>query len=412
MPIYAYEVRDPDSKLLKGTLEALTQERAVRSLQEQLFTVISVVEKKPIWNPLADLRRWLHRLGYERVDPKDTALFTRQLALLMGAGIPITQTLEGLGAQKWATPYFNQVCNDLLQQVHEGYRLSVAMRRHRRVFSETYISLVRAGEASGAMLETLSRLSDYLERNYKLSEKLRSALVYPAMVFTISVVMVFFLCSYVFPQFLSFFQGMAIQLPATTRSLIAVATALGNPWVLLAFGSCLPLLAYQAWLLAQIGAVRSRMEEWVFQLPVFGWLFVQLVSARFSRTASILLDCGLGQMQTLDLLGEVVGSRVVAEEVEAMRRSIADGQGNLSSELLLTRFFPPICGHMVAAAEEAGNLPVMFGRLADFFDEAVEDGIQRVLAMVEPLMLLFMGGLVAMVLLAVFQPIYSLLEAL
>ncbi|MBT9583303.1 type II secretion system F family protein [bacterium] len=412
MAQFHYEVRDSNGKLIKGQLETVNRERAVRQLQDLQYTVVVVAEMRPPWSPVADFRRAIHRLGYERVGLRDVALFTRQLALLMAAGVPIVKALEGLRDQVWASPYLNVVCEDLLKWVHEGNRLSVALLQHPRIFSETYVSLVRAGEASGTVVEILDRLSSYMERNYRLTQKLQSALVYPALVFTLSLVLVFLMCSYILPMFLSFFEGMALRMPAATRGLIAVAASLGNPWVVSAFALCIPLVLYQIHLMSKISTIRIRIENSVLGFPVFGKLFVQVVSARFCRTASILLDCGLGQMQSLDLLGDVVGSTVVSAEVEEMRANIRDGHGTFSSELLHTTFFPPICGHMLCAAEESGTMPQIFARLADFFDESVEDGITRVLALIEPLMLGVMGCIVGVILLSVFQPIYALLENL
>lgn len=412
MPEYTYEARTSDGRSARGALEALNQERAVRLLQEQNLTVIRVTEVAPRWDFIGDIRQSLHRWGYERVEPRDIALFTRQLALLLAAGVPVLQALESLRDQIWSSAYFVQICESLIDSVHQGKRLSLAFSAHPRVFSETYVSLVRAGEASGTLVEILDRLSGYLERNYRLSQKLKSALVYPALVFTLSVVLVFLLCSYILPMFLQFFDGMALRMPSTTRNLMAAAVALGNPWVVSAFAACLPLVAYQVHLLCKLSHVRRRLEVFLFDLPIIGYLFVQVVSARFCRTASILLDCGLGQMQTLDLLGDVAGSSVVSGEIEEMRTNIRDGQGSFSSELLETSFFPPICGHMVCAAEESGSMPKIFERLADFFDEAIENGITRVLALIEPIMLATMGLLVGFILICVFQPIYGLLEAM
>ncbi len=412
MAQFYYEGRDSEGKALKGMLQVPTRERAIRQLQEANVVVVLVEEVRPPWNPVAALRRSLHRWGYERVDSRDVAIFTRQLSLLLGAGIPILRALEALKEQVWSSAYLNLVCNDLAESVAQGNRLSHAFANHPRIFSETYISLVRAGESSGTLMEILNRLSNYLERNYRISQKLQSALVYPALVFALSITMVFLMCSFVLPMFLQFFDGLAIRMPAATRSLIAVATAIGNPWVLGAFGLCIPLLVYQASLLCQISSVRQRLEKFLLELPVLGTLFVQLVAARFCRTASILLECGLGQMQTLDLLGDVVGSLVLGDEVEGMRANIRDGRGNFSSELLQTTFLPPVCGHMVGAAEESGTMPRMFGRLADFFEEAVDETIVRALALIEPLMLGVMGTLVALILISIFQPIYALLENL
>lgn len=412
MAQFHYEVRDPNGKLIKGELETVNRERAVRQLQDLQYTVVVVAEVRPRWSPIADFRRMIHRWGYERVGIRDLALFTRQLSLLLAAGVPIVTTLESLRDQVWDSPYLSIVCGDLLSFVHEGNRLSMALNQHPRLFSEAYVSLVRAGEESGTLVDILARLSDYVERDYRLTHKIKSSLIYPAFVFTISLVTVFLMCSYVLPLFLNFFEGMALRMPPATRGLIAIAAALGNPWVVTAFALCVPLVLYQCHLMSRLSGVRIRIEEFLIGLPVVGHLFLQVVLARICRTASILLDCGLGQMQTLDLLGEVAGSVVVGGELEQMRLNIRDGHGSFSSELLQTTFFPPICGHMLRAAEEAGTMPLIFSKLADFFDQEVDQGTIRVLALIEPLMLGVMGCIVGVILLSVFQPIYALLENL
>lgn len=412
MPQFNYEVRDSQGNQVKGTLETVSRERAVRFLQDQQMVVVSIKEVQPRWAFMADMRRLAHRWGYQRVGVRDLALFTRQLSLLLAAGVPITKALESLRDQIWTSAYMRVVCVDLLSWVHEGNRLSVAFNQHPRLFSEAYVSLIRAGEESGTLVDILDRLSAYVERDYRLTQKIKSSLVYPAFVFTISIVVVFLMCSYILPMFLSFFQGMALRMPPTTRALITVAAFFGNPWVIGAFLAILPLILYQIHLMNRMASVRVRLELFLLSLPAIGHLYVQVVLARFCRTAAILLDCGLGQMQTLDLLGEVVGSVVIGDEIDQMRSSIRDGRGNFSSELLLTTFFPPICGHMLKAAEESGTMPLIFVKLADFFDEEVDQGTIRVLALIEPLMLGIMGFIVGAILLSVFQPIYALLETL
>jgi type IV pilus assembly protein PilC len=412
MAQFDYEVRDTSGKLVRGTLSATTRERVARLLQESHYTVVGIYERRPRWNFVADVRRFLLAWGYQRVGTRDLALFTRQLAMLLAAGVPIARALESLHKQVWTSPYFSLVINDLLDTVLNGQALSAAFARHRQVFSNTYINLVRAGESSGGLVDILNRLSLYLERTFRLTQKLSSALVYPALVFTVTILLVVLLCSYVFPLFLSFFDGMAIKMPVLALQMMLLATFITKPWVLLLLLLGAPVVFYQLHLLSKIPKVQRTLELYLYGNPVFGPVFVAVASARFCRTAAILLECGLGQMQTLDLTGDVVGSTLVAEELEEMRTSIANGHGSFATELLKTRFFPPICGHMIAASEEAGGMPRMFDRLADFFDDRVEEGIARLLALIEPAMLLVMGLIVGVVLITVFQPIYALLESM
>lgn len=412
MAQFDYDVRDSGGKSIRGTLNATTRERAARLLAESHYTIVGIYEQRPRWNFVADVRRFLLAWGYQRVGVRDMALFTRQLAMLLAAGVPIGRALESLHRQIWSSPYFNLVINDVLTTVLNGHGLSAALGRHRQVFSETYINLVRAGESSGGLVDILKRLSLYLERSYRLTQKLTSALVYPTLVFSVTILLVVLLCSYVFPLFLGFFDGMAIKMPMLALQMMYVATFITKPWVLLLLLLGAPVVFYQIHLVAKLPAVRRTLELYLYKNPISGPVFVAVASARFCRTAAILLECGLGQLQTLDLTGDVVGSTLVAEELEEMRESIVNGHGSFSTELLKTRFFPPICGHMISASEEAGGMPKMFDRLADFFDDRVEDGIARLLALIEPAMLLFMGLIVGGVLITVFQPIYALLESM
>jgi type IV pilus assembly protein PilC len=412
LPDFDFEARDQRGLRVEGTLECATREQAIRYVQEQNLVLVRLRQVQAGVDFLGQVRKFVHKLGYERVGVRDLAVFTRQLALLLAAGIPLARCLEALREQIWESPYLSVVCEDLSGRILEGQRLSHAMSHHPRLFSETYIALVRAGESSGAMVEVFERLSHYLESSHRLSQKVQSALVYPSLVFTLSGVLLFFLCSYVFPLFIEFFRGMAISLPAPTVFVLGLTRVISHPAVTVLLLVLSPMAVYQGLRFSKLPKVRWQLESWALGLPVVGTFLRRLYSARFCRTAAILLECGLGQMQTLELLRQVSGSLVVAAQVEVIRENLRDGRGTLSSELLLTEFFPSICGHMVYAAEESGKIPEMFARLADFFDEAVETGLQALLACIEPVMMLVMGVIVATVLLSVFHPIYALLEKL
>ncbi len=407
MPKFLYEVRDPKGKVIMGEGTAPSRAELVQELERMECVVLGVREKPPL---VTRFKRSLET--FSTVGVTELAVFTRQLSLLMTAGIPILKALSCLLNQRWS-PRLRGALLDVLEGVRSGKGLSNSLARNPRAFGVVYVSLVRAGEVSGGLDEILKRLSDFLERDMRMHQKLKASLTYPALVFIASFAMVGFMVLHVFPAFIGFFHGLSLELPLLTRLVLGVTQVLSRPLVLVALALLLPYLTLQLYVyFSTTPGGRRRWSWFILHLPVIAQVQQHVVLARFCRTLGILLDCGLPQLHALEVAGGVVGNSLIQQEVSEAAARLRDGNLSMSHELLQTSFFPPVCAHMLRVAEEAGKVPRILFKLADYYEAELDISIQTALALLEPLMLTIMGGIVGFILLAVFLPIYSLLDAL
>lgn len=408
MPKFLYEVRDPEGQVILGEGIAPTRADVIRELEKHEGYTILAVRLKPSYH--TRLRRELEKLTQPGL--VELAIFTRQLALMMHAGIPILKALLCLQEQRWG----KRLAGPLVQ-VTEGVRtgkgLSNSMAKYPRAFGVVYVSLVRAGEVSGALDEILKRLADFLERDTRIYQKLKASLTYPILVFMASVAMVAFMVLHVFPAFMRFFSGLALQLPLLTRALLAVTELFSRPYVLAALLLLGPYLLSQLYLYFTTTVGGRRKWAWIIlQTPVISKVQKDVILARFCRTLGIMIECGIPTLHALEVAGSVVGNALVQQEIQQVSARLRDGSASLSRELMQTSFFPSVSAHMLRVAEEAGRVPNILFKLADFYEAEMELSIQTALALLEPIMLTFMGALVGFILLAVFLPIYSLLDNL
>ena len=397
---------------MRGQIEALERDRVTRALQEQRLVVLTLFEKPEGGRVRHALRRLALRFGFSPVGLRELAIFTRQLSVMLAAGIHIIKALETLSVSDWENRTMGTIARDLANSVREGGRLSAAFAEHPRVFAPVYVNLVRSGESSGTLIETLHRLADHLENDYKFQRQLSAALAYPAMIFTASVLLLMFLTMHVFPTFVSFFAGLSMQLPWVTRQLFVITSIFTDPLIDVALLLLAPLLFYHVvyFLRTPKGAVFR--DTVVMGLPVIAQLWKASIAARFCRSAALLFECGAGQMEAMELLAGISGSPSVKAEILEARRVIRDDGASLTQALSHASFFPKLGVHLLAAGEEVGQLPDMFRRLAVWQEADVDELTARALALIEPLMLAVMGVLVGFVLVTVFMPIYTLVEAL
>lgn len=407
MPAYFYEVRDSDGEVILGEADAPSRAELVLELESLRYQILGIREK-----PRATPGYQLILDRFRRVSTAELALFTRQLSLLMSAGVPILKCFAVLLKQKWGGTLTLAIGN-VAEGIRTGKSLSESMSKNPRAFSPVYVNLVKAGEISGGLDEVLKKLSDFLERDMKLYGRLQASLTYPVMIFLVSVSLTLFLMLYIFPAFIEFFEGLDLELPALSQILLTTTRLFTDPWVMFGLVVLLPYVAYQLLLYFATSTSGRRQLAWIIlHSPVISTVHKNVMMARFCRTLGILLECAVPVMTSLEVVGSVVGNGLVQEEIRAVAQRVRDGNTSLSQELHNAEFFPPMCGHMLRAAEEAGKMPKILIRMADFYDNEVELSLLQLLALLEPLMLTVMGTVVGFILLAVFLPIYSLLDAL
>lgn len=401
MPVFSYEALDSRGRAITGTVEAPDKEAVVRDLRNIRYTVTKITEKPDL---LKAFRTFFAR--FERVSLYALAIFTRQFAVLFNSGISTVRSLDGLGRQT-----LNGALSRAVRAVHDdirmGYTLAKAMAKHPRVFSHIYLAMVKAGEMSGAMGEIMDRLALLLEREVKLKSKLTAATTYPMVVFVACCVVTFILVTYVFPTFVALFEGIDVQLPWITKSLIWITNAASNPFVVVPtivgiVGGSYFIVQY-----ANTPVGRRHADKLALDMPLIGPVVAKVALSRFCRTLGTLLASGVPIVHALDITAKAAGNEIVGDIIREVQTGLKSGM-RLSQPLREYAVFPPMLTQMVAVGEETGNLPTLLDKLADFYDLEVEHVLESLTAMLEPVMIGFMGLVVGYVLLAVFLPVYDL----
>jgi len=364
------------------------------------------VKAKKSWLSL-DLNTLLGRKPKARVKLNDMVLFTRQLATMISAGIPIIESLEVLQEQS-EDPGFKIVLRQVITDVRSGTDISDALNKHPRIFATMYISMIRAGEASGQLDIMLVRLADYYESTAALRRKIRSAMTYPVISLALILGITAFLMLAIIPKFEKIFTdlvGDSERLPKPTKIVLAISRIFREQTLQVLIGIAVVAAVFAFWKRSESGAY--QWDKIKLHLPVFGPLFQKVAVSRFSRTFATLLSSGVPILGALEIVAATAGNRVIERAVEDARDAIRDGE-SLSPPLAKTKIFPVMVTQMIAIGERSGALDQLLEKIADFYDEMVNATVESLTALIEPLMIAVMGLLVGGIVLAVFYPIIIL----
>ena len=400
---FAYVGRDGAGKDVRGTLEAETKEVAqtqLRAMQLQLQKLEVVTEKK---NPGFSRRR--------SCSTAELTMFTRQLATMIGAGIPLLESYEILSEQTMSTNknfgFGIQECADM---VRGGTEMSEAMTRFPGMFPEIYVNMVKAGESSGQLDVILNRLADFLEANETLKSEIKSAMTYPI----ISLCLIFGITGYllvgVVPKFEAMFKSLNAKLPAITVFVLEASRLLTNYWyifIVLVIGG---MVAYKIIMKVSVDARRIRDTIWL-KVPVFGPLGQKVALSRFTRTFGTLLSSGVPLLAALEIVASTAGNMVIEDTLLATRDSVRRGE-NLTSHLQTSWVFPPMVVKMMSIGERSGALEVLLFKIADFYDQQIHATVKALTSLIEPIMLSVMGAVVGTIVAAIFLPILELQKQL
>lgn len=404
MPVYAYKGLNAAGRAVGGIIDADNAKGARLKLRRSGVFPTEVAEQAQQISAAARAGSLSLQSYFERVRPQDLALMTRQLATLVGAGLPLVECLEAL-IEQVDSPRQKRILSQVREHVVEGGTLADALNAHPRVFNELYVNMVRAGEASGALDIVLLRLADYTERSAQLRGKVRAALTYPTFMSVFSVLILFFLLSYVVPKVTRIFAETKQSLPAATVVLLKVsAVAQKYWWVVLLLVVC-GVIAVRVSVRTPSG--RLRLDRLKLRLPYAGKLIKKVALARFARTLSTLLEGGIPLLQSLDIVKNVVTNTVLRNAIEDGRNSIREGH-SIAEPLRKSGQFPPLLVHMIAVGERSGELESMLARAADTYDSEVEASVSALSSIMEPLIIVFMGVIVLFIVLAILLPIFQL----
>ncbi len=403
MPVFLWEGRDRTGGVKKGEYEA-PNEAAVRVFLREIRitpTKVSTKQKSFFTDPLGGARQ-------QKIKNKDVVIFTRQFCTMIDAGLPLVQGLEILAAQQ-VNKSFKRVLTDIKEAVEGGSTLADALRKHPRVFDDLYVNLVAAGEVSGILDTILQRLAIHMEKIAALKRKVKGAMLYPAIVLTVAVGVVAVLLIFVIPIFAKMFSEFGKQLPAFTQMVINVSN-----WFTKAIIPIICALALFSFLFVKFYKTpkgKLLVDGLTLKSPIIGDLVRKVAIARFTRTLGTMISSGVPILDGLDIVSRTAGNKVVQNAIEATRKSISEGK-NFAEPLATTGVFPPMVVQMIAVGESTGALDAMLGKIADFYDEEVDTAVDALTSLIEPIMILFLGGTIGTLVIAMYLPIFTLASAI
>ncbi len=344
----------------------------------------------------------------QTIKPQDLVIFTRQLSVLLDAGLPLVRGLHTLEKQvRFET--MSALIGEIAGMIESGKTFSDALAHYPSAFSKVYVNIIKAGETGGALDEVLKNLAEYLERNLRLTQRIRAALIYPALVLTISMCILGFIIAFVIPKFMTLFADSGIALPLITMFIMHISKFLLVRWYVIVGIVAALIVGYR--LLLQNIAFRFFRDSLSLRLPVFGPLIQKIIASRFSRTLSTLLSGGVPILRALELTKEVSGNEVVSRAVAAVYESVREG-GFISRVLEHSAVFPQLMINMIAVGEESGSLDKMLAKVADTYEEEVEITTGALTSLLEPMLVIGVGGIVGIIVLSMFLPLVTLIQSL
>ncbi|MCX5783873.1 MAG: type II secretion system F family protein [Elusimicrobia bacterium] len=398
---FTYVEKDSGGKTIDGVLEAIDQKAAVERLRVMKLTLVDISEKEA--GGALGLISKLNPFK-PKVKSKDLAIFSRQLSTLVSAGVPIVQGLGILEAQT-ENPAFKKIVGSVKLDIESGIGITDAMRKHPDPFTTLYVSMVKAGEVGGILDIILERLSNYLEQSESLKSKIKSAMVYPAVICIVAILITVFLLIFVIPTFKEIFSDFGAELPLPTRILLSTSDIMRKNIIYIAMGFGGLIFLMKKFYQTESG--RHRIDKLLLGLPVFGMLLKKVAIAKFTRTLGTLVSSGVPILQGLDTVASTAGNVVIEKAILQCRQTVREG-GRLVDPLKKAEIFPPMVVQMIGTGEETGSLDKMLERIADFYDQEVDSAVKGLTSMIEPMIIVVMGLVVGSIVIAMFLPMFEL----
>ncbi|HEY1697734.1 MAG TPA: type II secretion system F family protein [Polyangiaceae bacterium] len=396
MTEFAWEARARTGELRKGSMEAESEDAVNQRLRAQQLQPTKVKKKPKAINI---------QIG-TGVGNKDIVTFTRLFATMIDAGLPIVQCLDILQGQT-DNKQFSVILRDVKSSVEQGATFSDSLRRHPKVFDHLYVNLVQAGEVGGILDTILNRLAVYIEKAMKLRRQVRGAMVYPSIVIVVFIAVLTILLTFVIPGFENMFKdfGSKDELPALTRGVMAVSRFFvsNGLWFFLGLTGIIVGTSY----LYKTPRGKKAIHKTMLRLPIMGEVLRKIAVARFTRTLGTLLSSGVPILDALEIVAKTAGNVVVEEAIMYARARISEGK-NMAQPLMETNVFPPMVVQMVGVGEQTGALDAMLNKIADFYEEEVDVAVSALTSLIEPAMMVGVGGTVGVVLIAMYLPIFSI----
>lgn len=399
---FTYKVRDRQGKLVEGQLDADNAQLVVSKLRSMGYVPIEIQAAGK-----QTLSRELKIPGLsDRIKLKDVAVFSRQFATMINAGLSLLRSLYILAEQTESKP-LAEVANQVRMDVERGSSLSAALARHPKAFNRLYVAMVRAGEIGGVLDSVLLRLADTIEKQVELRRKVKSAMTYPAVVAVLVLLILTAMLLFIIPMFEDLYKELGGSLPLPTQVLINISAFARKIWYLIFVAEIAAVFFFRKWINSEEG--RKRWDAIKLRLPVFGGLVRKTALARFSRTLSALVRSGVPILESLDIVAETSGNHVVAEATRDTQAAVKRGEP-LARKLEDHPVFPPMVVQMMAVGEETGALDEMLDKIADFYDQEVEATVDALTSLIEPLLIVVMGVCVGGMVIALYMPMFNIIK--
>jgi type IV pilus assembly protein PilC len=396
MPTFAYTARAAGGELRSATIEAASKDDVIGQLRRQRLTLVRIEDES---------RKKAKRLG--RIRTRDIVIFTRQFSTMINSGLPLVQALDILSKQT-DNKALASVTREVVFDVESGHTLADALRKHPRAFSELYVNMVSAGEAGGILDTILMRLATFMEKNDALVRKVKGAMIYPGVIMSVAFIAVTTLLLFVIPVFQNMFGSVGLALPMPTRVVIGASQLLKNYWWL--FGAVIAGVVIFLQRMYASPSGKLTLDRLLLRIPILGDVLRKSAVSRFTRTLGTLISSGVSILDGLEITAKTAGNRVIQDAIMASRASIAGGD-TIAQPLAKSKVFPPMVISMISVGEQTGGLDEMLSKIADFYDEEVDAAVTGLLAALEPLMIVFLGVVVGGMVVAMYLPIFDMINA-
>jgi type IV pilus assembly protein PilC len=394
--VYKWSGKSPQGTLLKGELTADSKEEVQTHLRRQRIIPTDISPKPK--SLLGSMRG--------KVTEKDLVIFTRQFATMIGAGLPLVQALEILSKQT-ENSSFAKTIGDIKSDVEGGSTFADALRKFPRIFTDLYSNMVAAGESGGILDTILVRLATYIEKSQKLKRKVKGAMVYPSVVITVAILVIAIIMIFVVPTFGKMFSQLGGTLPAPTQLIINISNFLSGIGGLIILACIIGTVVFVVqFRRTEVGQIVT--DRLLLKVPVIGILLRKVAVAKFTRTLGTLVSSGVPILDGLNITARTAGNKVIEKAVFEVRQGVSEGK-TIAEPLSQSKVFPPMVNQMISVGESTGALDNMLGKIADFYDDEVDQAVANLTSMIEPLLMVFLGGTVGFIVVAMYLPIFKLI---
>jgi type IV pilus assembly protein PilC len=400
---FEYQVRDKGGKLVSGEIEGENREAVAKRLSSMGYAPVKISEVKQ-----SGLNKELSIPGMDRVGMKDLAIFSRQFATMINSGLSLIRALSIL-AEQTESKKLAQTIGAVQTDVEAGRSLSEAMAEHPKIFSNLFVSMVRAGEAAGMLDQVLLRIADMYEKDVALRSKIKSAMTYPVIVFILAILLTTVMLIFIVPVFAAMFDDLGGELPLITRVLVALSQFVTSWWGVVTY-VVVPLGLWFTYKTVRANPKgRYALDAAKLKMPVFGPLFQKIALSRFARNLSTLLAAGVPILQALEITSDTVNNGVMGNAIKDVKESVREGE-SIAAPLSSHAIFPPMVVQMIAVGEETGNIDGMLEKIADFYDVEIASTTESLTALMEPLMIGVIGGIVGGMVIALYMPMFQVFD--